>query len=71
MRVTDAGIAHIGGLTSLRLLWLERTRVTDVGLAHLGGLINLQDLDLRRTRVTYAGVAELKKRLPETRIEWW
>jgi hypothetical protein len=66
--VTDAGLAHLVGLTSLRELNLWNTEVTDAGLAHLAGLKSLQELSLWGTRVTNAGVARLKKRLPDCNI---
>jgi internalin A len=40
--VTDAGLAHLAGLTSLQELNLWDTQVTDAGLAHLAGLTSLQ-----------------------------
>ena len=33
--VTDAGLAHLQGLTSLQVLYLDSTQVTDAGLAEL------------------------------------
>src|SRR5262245_16621555 len=32
-KITDAGLVHIGGVTSLEWLWLADTPITDVGLA--------------------------------------
>jgi len=63
-RVTNAGLAHLEGLT--KLTWLEPSGhgVTDAGLAHLAGLTNLGTLNLRRTGVTDAGVAALEEELP-------
>ncbi len=58
--VTDAGLAHLKGLTSLQDLDLSCTAVTDAGLVHLTGLTSLQDLDLWSTAVTDAGLAHLK-----------
>ncbi len=63
--VTDAGLAHLGGLSDLQLLSLDDTRVTDAGLAHLKGLSSLKWLKLTRTKVTDSGVAELRKSLPQ------
>jgi len=68
--MTDAGLAHLEGLTNLKLMniSLSGTRVTDTGLVHLKGLECLEGLDLRGTSVTGAGVSELKKTLPRTTI---
>jgi len=47
--MTDAGLAHLEGLTNLKLMniSLSGTRVTDTGLVHLKGLTRLR---LRPTR---------------------
>ena len=66
--VTDAGLAHLTGLTALRVLWIRDTPVTDAGLAHLSGLTALQRLALSDTQVTDGGVAELQKALPNCEI---
>ncbi len=50
-RVTDKGLKHLKGLTSLQTLNLSRTRVTDAGLEHLKGLIRLQDSKHSRIRL--------------------
>jgi hypothetical protein len=36
--VTDAGLVHLKGMTSLRTLWLYKVEVTDAGLVHLKGM---------------------------------
>ena len=41
---TDAGLAHLAGVTSLEKLSLPDTRITDRGLAHLRGLTKLASL---------------------------
>ena len=43
--------------------------ITDAGLVHLKGLTNLQTLNFSGTKVTDAGVAQLKKALPNCKIE--
>ena len=68
--VTDAGLAHLAGLTSLTQLYLADTQVTDAGLSHLAGLTSLTKLYLARTQVTDAGVAKLREALSRCRIEW-
>ncbi len=66
--VTDAGLVHLKGLTSLQSLNLTYTQVTDAGLVHLKGLTSLQRLGLRDSKVTDAGVKELREALPKCRI---
>jgi Leucine-rich repeat (LRR) protein len=59
-RITDAELAQLQGLTSLRVLSLDKTRVTDAGLPHLQGLTSLQGLSLVNAHITDAALAELK-----------
>ena len=60
--VTDAGLAHLAGLTGLRRLTLSRNpAVTDAGLAHLGGLTALEALSLRRTYIRGDGLVHLRR----------
>ena len=68
LRVYDAGLEHVKGLTKLERLGLIGTRVTDTGLEHLKGLNNLRDLDLRHTKVTDEGVKKLQQALPKCKI---
>ncbi|MDO4570790.1 MAG: hypothetical protein Q4D38_10425, partial [Planctomycetia bacterium] len=58
-RITDAGLAHLAGLTNLESLDLGWTKITDAGLAHLAGLTNLDWLELRDTNITDPGLAHL------------
>ncbi|HUT08904.1 MAG TPA: hypothetical protein VMY42_00265 [Thermoguttaceae bacterium] len=57
--LTDADLAPIEEMTSLKSLNLFRTRVTDAGLVRLKGLTNLQCLVLSETEITDAGLAHL------------
>lgn len=69
--VTDAGLKHLEGLKKLKLLVLDGAdQVTDEGLRSLGRLksLALLQLDLGR-RMTPAGIEELKRSLPNCRIE--
>ena len=58
--LTDAGMAHLKGLTSLQHLDLGGTQIGDAGLVHLKGLYDLSELDLGFTQVTDAGLARLR-----------
>jgi serine/threonine protein kinase len=60
LKVTDAGVAHLRNLRSLKNLWLNGTSVTDASLEHLAGFPTLEALRLRGTRVTDAGLEHLK-----------
>lgn len=62
--ITDADLASLEGLTSLKDLQLDDTGVSDAGLAHLGGMTGLRKLCISRTRVTDKGVLELERALP-------
>lgn len=69
--VTDAGLKHMQGLKNLKLLVLDDAdQVTDEGLRTLGRLKSLAilQLDLGR-RMTPAGIEQLKRDLPNCRIE--
>ena len=58
-QVTDAGLEHLKGLTSLNKLRLKGAQVTDAGLKHLKGMTSLWYLDLRNTQITDAGLEHL------------
>ena len=66
--MTDAGVAHLAGLTNLTELSLSGTGMTDAGVVHLARLTNLTWLYLCDTGVTDAGVADLEARLPGCRV---
>jgi hypothetical protein len=57
--VTDAGLAHLDGLASLKELDLSNSRITDLGLVHLKGMKSLEQLSLSRTGITDAGLVHL------------
>jgi hypothetical protein len=57
--LTDAGLAHLGGLPRLKELDLSRSGVTDAGLVHLRGMNSLEQLNLSHTRITDAGLVHL------------
>ena len=67
-RVTDTGLVHLKGLTSLQTLNLARMNMndadaglmTDAGLVHLKGLTSLRHLDLSGARMTDTGLVHLK-----------
>ncbi len=56
VRVADAELETISGLTQLQFLYLRGTEITSTGLEHLKGLRRLQELCLTGTKVADAGV---------------
>jgi hypothetical protein len=66
--VTDADLAGLKGLKSLRDLELYGTQISDVGLKELTELKELESLGLGHTKVTEAGLKELRQALPEATI---
>jgi FKBP-type peptidyl-prolyl cis-trans isomerase FklB len=58
--VTDAGLVHLKGLSSLQSLDLGSTKVTDAGLNHIESLTKLKYLGLYDCQVTDAGLEHLK-----------
>jgi len=66
-QVSDAGLFHLEGMTSLQALDLTQTKVSDAGLAHLRGMSSLDYLNLNGTQVTDAGLVHLKGM---TSLQW-
>jgi internalin A len=58
--VTDAGVAHLEGLSDLSWLGLPNTQVTNAGLAHIRGLTKLKGLGLANTHVSDLGLKHLE-----------
>lgn len=66
--ITDKGLIDLGKMSQLRTLSLDETQITDAGLKHLRSLTGLDYLSVWRTRVTDEGVGELRKALPNLRV---
>jgi Leucine-rich repeat (LRR) protein len=60
-QITDAGLEHLKGLTSLTTLGLRGPQITDAGLEHLKGLTSLTTLYLDGPQITDAGLEHLKR----------
>jgi hypothetical protein len=59
--ITDADLARLEGLKSLRVLNLYGTKITDAGVQSLSNLTSLQTLYLNGTGVTDAGLQYLQQ----------
>ena len=58
-QVTDAGLAHLRGLSQLRTLVLPWTKIQGPGLANLRGMRQLEDLSLAGIELSDADLAHL------------
>ena len=58
-QITDTGLSHLSGLTTLEWLELGNTQVSDQGLRYLNGLSNLYWLDVGSTQITDEGLTHL------------
>ena len=67
--VTNEGLVHLKGLSSLKELDLGGTSISDDGLVHLKVLKKLEGLFLGGNLVSPEGIADLKKALPNCKIE--
>ncbi|MDG3007241.1 hypothetical protein [Paludisphaera mucosa] len=68
-KLDDASLAMFRSLPKLRRLYISGDKITDLGLAHLMVLPKLEYLSITWTKVTEAGLEDLRKRLPELRIQ--
>jgi hypothetical protein len=68
IKMTEADLIHLKGLTSLKQLWISGFPVSDASLSHLKGLTGLQTLSLRGSKITDAGLKDLRKALPAANI---
>jgi hypothetical protein len=67
--VTDAGLEHLKLLPSLTHLSLANTHLTDDGIRQIMAISTLTDLNLEGTKVTKGAIEELRKALPNLRID--
>jgi serine/threonine protein kinase/WD40 repeat protein/phage FluMu protein Com len=58
--LTDAGMIHLKGLTSIENIGLWETGITDGGLESLVGFKKLKGLGMSNTKITDAGMVHLK-----------
>lgn len=67
--VTDAGLANLKGLSSLKSLAITGNNISDAGLEHLSGLTTLESVVIWSNKVTDAGVERLKQGLPKCKVK--
>jgi len=68
LKITDAGMHHLGALTSLEYLSASDTDITDKSVNILSQLSSLRRLDVSGTKITEEGIRKLQAALPDCRI---
>lgn len=67
-KVSDAGLAHLGGASQLQELDLsENAKITNAGMSHLSGLTQLVRLNLWRVAISDEGISHLA---PLVNLQW-
>ena len=64
----DKGLVHLGKLSRLKYLNLNKTQISDDGLKSLHACHSLEFLSLSGTRTTPAGVERLRAALPDLHV---
>ena len=67
-QLSDAALAHVAKMRSLRTLNLQETPITDAGLEHLTSIKKLRALSIGNSQITQAGVAKLQRALPNCTV---
>ena len=70
-KVTDAGLAVLGGMKNLKRLHLQNTAVTDAGVDAMVSVAGLEYLNLFGTKVTDASMPKLEKLANLKRLFVW
>lgn len=68
-KITDSGLGQLSALKNLEYLNLIGTKISDAGIKQLASLKNLKKLYLWKTEVTPKGAGELKKNIPDIKID--
>jgi Leucine-rich repeat (LRR) protein len=66
---TVEGLRVVASFENLRSLDLLNTKVTDAAIRELSACKKLQHLDIRNCPVSPSTIAELRKSLPDLRVE--
>ena len=69
-KITDEGLGALRDCKELTHLFLQSTEVGDAGMRQIKSCTNLTLLNLKKTKVTAQGIDELRKALPNCKIEW-
>lgn len=67
--ITDNGIKELVNLKNLKQLNLYDTEISDKSIEALSSIKNLKVLYLWKTKISESGIEQLKKKLPNTKIE--
>ena len=67
--VGDGGMSHLKGCKQIAYLFLDNSQVSAAGLSHFRESKNLKFLHVRQTKITAADFEDLKKALPQCKIE--
>jgi beta-lactamase regulating signal transducer with metallopeptidase domain len=59
IKMTEADLIHLKGLTSLKQLWISGVPVSDASMTHIKGLTRLEVLRLMGAKITGAGLKHL------------
>jgi uncharacterized membrane protein len=68
--ITDNGIKELVNLKNLKQLNLYDTNISDKSIEALSSIKNLKVLYLWKTKISESGIEQLKKKLPNTKIEY-
>ena len=68
--ITDNGIRELVNLKNLQQLNLYGTEISDESIDALSSIKTLKVLYLWKTKISESGIEKLKKKLPNTKIEY-
>jgi hypothetical protein len=68
VQVTDDDMESLSELSEIKELYLDGTQISDSGLKYLEGLKNMRYLSLSGTEVSSKGIDNLKKALPQLKV---
>ncbi len=66
--ITDAGLKHLGTMTTLESLDLSGSKITDAGLEHFKSLRNLELLNLDHTEISQKAATAFQRAMPKVRM---
>jgi len=69
-QITDTGLLQLQTLPNLKLLFLNNTSITDEGAELFQYFYGLRELRIEGTQISQGRVLELRKSLPDCKIDW-